>query len=313
VNLADLSNIIDGKLIGDSKLTLDYLSPLNDQKENSISFILDEKQLKTFNKQVASAFITFKEIKNIANQIIIKNPQKALAKTIDYYLKTKKNQSQTPTQISETSSIHPKVVIGHSSTIGENCTIEANCVIGNNCKLGNNVILHPNITIYDNTVISNNVIIHAGTVIGADGFGYYKDNNCIKKIHHIGSVIIESNVEIGANCCIDKGCLGKTIIKNGSKLDNLIQIAHNASIGKNTLIAAQCGLTGSVKIGNNVTIGGQAGIYATIEDNAVIAGKSGVTKPIKSNYIVSGFPADTHKTQLKKQAFINKLYKEKHQ
>ena len=247
----------------------------------------------------------------INTQIIVKNPQKALAKTIEYYLKTKPITQHSKPQISNSSSIHTTAVIGDSSKIGNNCTIGPNCVIGNNCTLAENVTLHPNVTLYDNTEIQDNTTIHAGTVIGSDGFGYYKEQNSIKKIHHIGYVIIESNVEIGANCTIDRGCLGKTTISSGCKLDNLIQIAHNTHIGKNSLIAAQCGLTGSVKIGNNVTIGGQVGIYATIEDNVIIAGKSGVTKPIKKNNIVSGFPAEAHKTQLKKQAFLNKLFKEK--
>ena len=310
MNLAKLADFLDGQLIGNKNLNLNLLSPLNDQKENSLSFILDDSQLKKFPPKSATAFITFKKIESIQTQIIVKSPQKALAKTIDYYIKTKPKSKNTPPNICNSSKINQASIIGHSTTIGKNCLISANCVIGNNCTIGNNVILHPNITIYDNTIIHDNVIIHANTVIGSDGFGYYKENNDIKKIHHIGSVIIESNVEIGANCCIDRGCLGKTIISSGCKLDNLIQIAHNSHIGKNTLIAAQCGLTGSVKVGENVTIGGQVGIYATIEDNAIIAGKSGVTKPIKCNSIVSGFPAENHKTNLKKQALINKLYKE---
>lgn len=313
MNLTELASFIDGQLIGKSNLNITHLSPLNDQLENSISFILDNSQLKKNNTLIANAFITFKKIENIDTQIIVKEPQKALAKTIEYYLKTKPITPNSKPQISKSSSISPTSTIGSSSKIGNNCTIGPNCVIGNNCTLGDNVTLYPNVTLYDNTVIENNVIIHAGTVIGSDGFGYYKDQDSIKKIPHIGYVIIESNVEIGANCTIDRGCLGKTTISSGSKLDNLIQIAHNTHIGKNSLIAAQCGLTGSVKIGNNVTIGGQVGIYATIEDNVIVAGKSGVTKPIKQNNIVSGFPAENHKTQLKKQAFINKLFKEKNQ
>ena len=310
MNLKELSSFIDGTVIGDETLVIKSLSPLNDQTEQSLSFILDNKQEKKHPEKIASAFITYKKLNNIKNQIIVKNTQSALAKAIEFYIQSKPKITEFKTQIPHSTQVSSKAEIDNSSHIGTHCKIYANSYIGSNCNIGNNVTIHPNVTIYDNTIIKDNVTIHAGTVIGADGFGYYKDGTNNIKIPHIGCVIIESNVEIGANTCIDRGCLGKTIIKQGTKIDNLTQVAHNSIIGKNTLIAAQTGITGSITIGNNVTIGGQVGIYANIEDNVFIAGKSGITKQIAKNTVVSGFPAEPHKNQLKKQAYFNKLYKE---
>lgn len=311
--LKDLASYLEGNLIGNATLSVERLSPLNDQVKDSISFILDAKQEKTYPTRIATAFITYKKIDSIKNQIIVSSPHNALAKTIEFYLKNKRPFKDFKTSIPTSTYVHPKAEISESSYIGNNCSFQAHSFIGKHCKIGDNVVIHPNVTIYDNCIIENNVTIHSGSVIGADGFGYYKQKEEIKKIHHIGSVIIESDVEIGANSCVDRGCLGKTVIGKGSKLDNLVQIAHNCILGKNTLIASQSGLTGSIKIDNNITIGGQVGIYAHIGDNAFIAGKSGVSKPVKKNMVVSGFPAENHKEQLKKQAYLNKLYKESKQ
>ncbi len=309
--LSELASYLNGELIGNPDLSFTSLSPLDNQKENSISFVIEEKKFNTNLPNKAIAFIVPKKINTIQNQIIVKSTKKALAETINFYLKFKKDTPKKEPIISKLADISLHSVINHSTTISDYTKIYPFCYIGSNCHIGKHVKIYPNVTIYENTIIENNVIIHSGTVVGADGFGYYKENNENKKIHHIGSVLIENDVEIGANSCIDKGCLGETIIKKNTKIDNLIQIAHNTQLGQNTLIASQSGITGSIKIGNNVTIGGQVGIYANIEDNVVIAGKSGVSKKIQKGKIVSGYPAEDHLIQLKKQAFLNRLFKEK--
>jgi UDP-3-O-[3-hydroxymyristoyl] glucosamine N-acyltransferase len=205
--------------------------------------------------------------------------------------------------------IHPTACIQRSARIGQKVRIMEFCSVGKNVSVGKNTVLYPHVTIYDNCEIGENVIIHSGTVIGCDGFGFYKKKGSNLKIPHIGKVVIEDHVEIGANCCIDRGTLGETRIRKGSKLDNLIQVAHNVDIGENTLIAAQAGIAGSTTIGNSVTIGGQVGIVGHIKigNGVTIAAQSGVISSIDEGKTISGYPARDHGESLRKQAYVNKI------
>ena len=289
------------------------------QKKTDISIILENKFIKEGLKSSAGAFITFKHIPHINNQLISKNPRHTFAQIMDLFYKDKNtfipnHKTTSPIQLS--ASIDPTATIGHFTSIGPKSTIKShtkimnNVYIGAKVSIGSNCIIYPNTTILDDTLIGDNCIIQSGTVIGSDGFSYGKDGNSYKKIKHIGKVILEDNVEIGANTCIDRSCLTDTVIKKGSKLDNLIHVAHNCSIGTNTAIAAQVGMTGGTTIKNNVMIGGQAAIdNSVIEDDVIILARSGVTKMIKKGSIVSGFPAKNHKDELKILSKLNKLIK----
>ena len=176
--------------------------------------------------------------------------------------------------------------------------------------LDKNCIIEPNVTIHSNTIIGDNSQIHSGTVIGTDGFGFYNENDEWFKIPHIGSVIIGQNVEIGANCVIDKGCLGKTYINDGTKIDNLVHIAHNSKIGKNCAIAAQVGCLGGAIVEDSVQIGGQTGIAkVVVGHHSVITARAGVTKSLPPHSIASGFPAWDHKKEMKKEISIRKNIK----
>jgi UDP-3-O-[3-hydroxymyristoyl] glucosamine N-acyltransferase len=210
---------------------------------------------------------------------------------------------------SENVQLGPYCTIGAYSRIGKNVTVMANVTIGNYVVIGENTILYPNVSIYDRCVIGRNVVIHSGTVIGSDGFGFYKKDGRYLKIPHVGKIVIEDDVEIGSNCAIDRGTLGETRIKQGTKLDNLIQIAHNVTVGENTLIAAQTGIAGSTAIGDNVTIAGQVGIvgHITIGNNVTIGAQSGVISSIDEGKTVSGYPARDHTESLRKEAYIQKI------
>ncbi len=201
--------------------------------------------------------------------------------------------------------------IGNNVNIGDNVKIFSNVVIGNNVKIGNNCILHAGAKIYHDCILGNDVIIQAGAVIGSDGFGFAPlADGTFKKIPQIGNVILEDFVEVGANATIDRATMGSTVIKSGAKLDNLIQIGHNAEIGSNTVIAAQAGISGSTKIGNGVMIGGQAGVvgHLTIANGSRINAQSGVTKSIKNeNVYVTGTPANDFTAALRSQAIARKL------
>jgi len=183
--------------------------------------------------------------------------------------------------------------------------------LGDNVTVGDNTILYPGVKIYNDCVLGKNVTVHAGTIIGSDGFGFAPlADGSFKKIPQIGNVVIEDSVEIGANATIDRATMGSTIVKAGAKLDNLIQIGHNAEIGHNTVIAAQAGVSGSTKIGDNVMIGGQAGIvgHLTIADGSKINAQSGVSKTIKEpNTTVTGTPAYDYTSALRSQVAVRNL------
>ena len=200
-------------------------------------------------------------------------------------------------------------VISENAEIGSNTIIYPNCYIGRNVKIGEHCLIYPNVTIREDIIVGNNVIIHSGTVIGSDGFGYVPENNTLKKIPQIGIVEIGDNVEIGANVTIDRATTGKTLIGKGTKIDNLVQIAHNVQIGENSIIVAQVGISGSTKIGNGVTIAGQAGLigHVTIGDGAIVAAQAGVIGDVPPKETVSGYPARPHKQAMKLYALIQKL------
>jgi len=196
-------------------------------------------------------------------------------------------------KIAENSNIGPFVYIGSNSTIGRNCIIYPGVVILNDVSVGENCIIYPNVSIREQCIIGNNVILQNNVVIGGDGFGFAPHAGKYEKIPQIGNVVIEDDVEIGANTTVDRATVGSTVIKKGAKLDNLVQVAHNCVVGEHTVIAAQAGISGSTTIGNSVTIGGQAGLVGHIKigDGSAIAAQSGITKDVKPKEILFGTPA----------------------
>jgi UDP-3-O-[3-hydroxymyristoyl] glucosamine N-acyltransferase len=189
------------------------------------------------------------------------------------------------------SSIYPRVTIGRGSTIGNRVTLRSGVVIGDRCSIGDESVIHPNVSIYDDCRIGSRVIIHAGVVIGADGFGFVADEQGRQvKMLHLGGVVIEDDCEIGANCAIDRGGFGDTVLRRGVKLDNLIQVGHSSEIGEDTVVAALTGFSGGTRIGQRCIVGGQVGTnqHISIGDGAMIGGKAGVTKSVKAGAVVGG-------------------------
>ncbi|MEP7238824.1 MAG: UDP-3-O-(3-hydroxymyristoyl)glucosamine N-acyltransferase, partial [Ferruginibacter sp.] len=256
------------------------------------------------------------------NATLIKVPDaySAFATLLEKYQQIQRQQLtgiQQPAYISTTAKIGDDVFIGAFAYIGDHVIvgdgtkIYPNAYLGNNVTVGKNTIIHPGVKIYHDCIIGNNVSIHAGTVIGSDGFGFAPQaDGTLKKVPQIGNVVIEDNVEIGANATIDRATIGSTLIKSGAKLDNLLQIAHNVEVGNNSVIAAQSGISGSTKVGNNVMIGGQVGIvgHIKIADGSKINAQSGVSKSIKNpNSAVTGSPAFDYTAALRSQAASRNL------
>lgn len=301
-----IAELLKGTIAGDANVTVNRLSKIEEGEPGSLSFLANPKYTNyIYNTQasiviVDEGFVPEKAIN--ATLIKVKNAYMAFAELLEFYNKVKldKKGVSEKAYIAESAILGKDIYIGPFAFIGENVSIGDNAKIypqvyvGDNAKIGNNTTLFAGVKIYSDILIGNDCTLHAGVVIGADGFGFapQEDNN-YKKIAQIGNVIIEDNVEIGANTTVDRATLGSTIIRRGVKLDNLIQVAHNVEIGENTVIAAQTGISGSVKIGKNCMIAGQVGFngHINIGNNVKIAAQSGIPNNVKDDSILFGSPA----------------------
>jgi UDP-3-O-[3-hydroxymyristoyl] glucosamine N-acyltransferase len=319
---AQIAVLIDGLVEGDPNTQVASFAKIEEAKTGDLAFLANLKYEDYLYNTNASVVLVNQnlQLKKPTTATLIRVPDAyvAFATLLGKYQDIVSQQLigiQQPSHIAATASIGNScfvaafAYIGNNVKIGNNAKIFSGAFIGDNTIIGNDCIINSGAKIYHNSILGNNVTIHAGTVIGSDGFGFAPDvDGTYKKIPQIGNVIIEDFVEIGANCTIDRATMGSTIIKSGVKLDNLIQIAHNAEIGSNSVIAAQAGISGSTKIGNNVMVGGQAGIvgHISIADGCKINAQSGVSKSIKiQNKIVTGTPAFDYTASLRSQA-INK-------
>ena len=318
LTLKEIIKITGGRIVGDENVKIRNIAPIDKAKEGDITFLVNKKYIPFAKTTQASAIFVERELQDVkTSQIVSDNPYLAYAKLLTFF--TKKEIQHTgisdkafvssDTKIPEEVSIYPYVYIGENVEIGENTIIYPHVFIGDNCKIGSNCIIYSNVSIYRDTIIGNNVIIHAGTVIGSDGFGYAKDGDKYYKIPQIGNVIIEDDVEIGANCTIDRGAIECTRIGRGTKIDNLVQIAHNVEIGENSVIVAQVGISGSTKIGKSVVLAGQVGVagHIKIGDNVMVGAKSGIGRSLKDGEIVSGIPVIDHKKWLRWAVSYEKL------
>jgi len=302
-SLKEIAAKINGKIIGEQDILINGISGIKEAKQGEITFLANPKYKSFIDTTKASAIITSKDINSASKTIIqTENPSLAFTKVISMFL-TKKADHHTG--ISEKASIAANAKIHNTASVGafsvieqgavldEGVVIYPNSYIGQNVKIGKNTTIYPNVVIREDVLIGSNVIIHSSTVVGSDGFGYVQINEEHHKIPQVGNVVIEDNVEIGSNVSIDRARFGRTIIGKGTKIDNLVQIAHNVKIGPNSLIISQTGISGSTKIGKNAIIAGQAGLVGHIElgDNVIVGAQSGVNKSISANSAVLGSPA----------------------
>lgn len=317
-SLRELADLTGGKVVGNPKLEINGVSEIQSGRSGTITFLSNPKYKKYVNNTAASAIITAdKSVLTHFDGVLVDNPQLAFANVLDFFQDKPKivwgiHQSATisdNTNISENVSIGPNCVIEDGVRIKENTVIGANTVLGRNVVVGANCTLHSNIHVYHSCTIGNSCIIFSGTVIGSDGFGYVELDGIHHKTPQTGSVIIGDNVDIGANCSIDRGTIGDTFIGSGSKLDNLVHIAHNVKTGKGCLFAACVGIAGSVEIGDYCIFAGQSGVvpHVKIGDRAIFAARSGATKSLPGGKVYAGMPAREIREQNKKDAVLHEI------
>ncbi|HGE71149.1 TPA: UDP-3-O-(3-hydroxymyristoyl)glucosamine N-acyltransferase, partial [Candidatus Poribacteria bacterium] len=289
--LKEVCELLGGELFGDGEIEINGVAGIKEASEGQITFVANPRYLSQIEKTRASAIIVCKGMQCNGKSIIqVPNPYLAWAKVVEIFSETDNKPK----------GIHPTAIIGENVKLGKDVSIQAYAVIedgaeigdeaiissfvyiGRNSKIGAKTLIYPQVTIRENITIGERVIIHSGTVVGSDGFGFVPDNGKLHKIPQIGTVVIEDDVEIGAGVTIDRANTGKTVIGRGTKIDNLVQIAHNVVIGEDCLIVAQVGIAGSAVIGDRVKLAGQVGVvgHITIGNDAEITAKSGVSKNI---------------------------------
>ncbi len=317
--LSEIAEFVGGEVVGNRDTLVKGACGIKEAREGDITFVANSRYLNLMETTRAAAVITGRDVVESRIPIVrTDNPSLAFAKIISWLVPDSvshpKGQHSTVVvgknvTLGESVSLGAYVVIGDNVVIGDGTIIYSGCFIGSNSFVGKNCLFYPNISIREKISIGDRVIIHSGTVIGSDGFGFANIKGEHHKIPQIGTVEVRDDVEIGANVTIDRARFDKTIIGKGTKIDNLVQIAHNVIIGENSIIVAQAGISGSTVIGNNVILAGQAGLvgHITVGDGAVVAAQAGVTKAVPSGVFVSGYPAQEHRQAKRVNACLQKL------
>jgi len=296
LSLKEIAELIDGKIFGDENLIIKNISKIEESQNGDLTFLYLPAYEKYFPVTKASAILVkpgFNKTRKDISYIEVKNPNSAFFLIIEKYFKPTFNLKgidntafvDTTAVLSENVSIGRNVVVSAGCRIGKNVKIFHNTVLLENVEIGDNSFLFSNVSVRENCKIGERVIVHSGTVIGSDGFGYEVDSfGVYHKIPQVGNVVIGDDVEIGSNVSIDRATIGSTIIKKGVKIDNLVQVAHNVVIGENTVLVAQCGVSGSTKVGNNCILAGQAGLVGHIElaDKVIISAQSGYLNQLQN-------------------------------
>ncbi len=319
MTLREIADYVGGRVIGRDNIVITGVSGIKEAVSGDITFLANPKYFSLMRTTKASAIITDQDIENNNKPLIrTENSSLAFAKIVALV---------APNDVKHPKGIHSTAIIGKNVRLGKNVAvgpysiiddgaeigdysiIYGGCYVGALTKIGKRALIYPNVSIRERVEIGNNVIIHSGSVIGSDGFGFAIVKGVQKKIPQIGIVKIEDDVEIGANVTIDRARFDKTVIGKGTKIDNLVQIAHNVTIGENCIIVAQAGISGSTVVGRGAILAGQAGVVGHIQigDGAIVAAQAGVTKSVPANTKVSGYPAKPHDSAKRVNACVQKL------
>ena len=311
--LQEIADLVHGTISGDPHLRIGGIASIEEAKAGEITFLANPKYASQAMQTRASAIIVKAKIEEVSCALVmVDDPYFAFTQLLSHFYPPRRIPAGVDPRaaigrevvLGNDVSIAPFVTLGDGSRIGDRVQLGAGVFVGEGSEIGEESLLYPNVTIREGVKIGKRVIIHSGTVVGSDGFGFAPRRGRYHKIPQVGGVIIEDDVELGANVTVDRATLGNTVVGSGTKVDNLVQIGHNVVIGADSILVAQVGISGSAKIGRHVTLAGQVGVagHLTIGDNVIVGGKSGVTKDIPEGENVSGFPPLPHKVWLKAQA-----------
>lgn len=319
--LKEIAEFVHGEISGDANTVITGVAGIEDASCGELTFLANPKYRPFLDRTGASAVITSREIESASKPIIrTDNPSLAFVKAVSFIMPA---EHAHPRGIHETAVVGKNVRLGKDAAVGAYTVIEdgvsigdktviyPHCYIGRNCRIGGGGLLYSNVSVREEASIGERVIIHSGTVIGSDGFGFATVEGVHHKIPQVGTVVIEDDVEIGANVAIDRARFDKTVIGKGTKIDNLVHIAHNVKVGKNCLIVAQVGISGSTTIGNNVILAGQVGLVGHIEigDNCIVMAQSGVSKSMAPGTVAWGYPAKPANIAKRVNASVQNLHR----
>ncbi|MFI4919226.1 MAG: UDP-3-O-(3-hydroxymyristoyl)glucosamine N-acyltransferase [Legionellales bacterium] len=320
ISLHDIAQLVQGVIIGDESIKISALSPLDNISPGSLVFADNEKNVLKAEASAAAALLVNKTITHTNKPLIqVSHPFQAFIKLLNHFHPAKKI---TPgihatavvgenVQLGNNVTLGPYVIIESGSSVGDNSVLIGHIYIGHDVIIGANTTIHPQVTVYDNCHIGSQVTVHASTVIGSDGFGYTFVDGQHLKVPHIGRVVIEDQVEIGANTAIDRATMGETVIGAGTKIDNLVQIAHAVKLGKNNILCAFTGIAGSTTSGNNVIFAANVGVsdHVRIDDGVVLGARAGVpsNKHLKEGTFYFGSPARPKDIAIKHELSINRI------
>ncbi|MEI6079513.1 MAG: UDP-3-O-(3-hydroxymyristoyl)glucosamine N-acyltransferase [bacterium] len=331
MNALEIAGLLKSQLRGNPKAWADNVDDIKGGRKNSLSFVSDSSYLKYVPQTDASILLVQDTVDTVELDstflngekayIVVKDAYKSFIKIIyklipeivqpSIHLAPYTKMISAFAKVSDTATICPNVFIGENVTIGDRTVLYPGVVLLKDVTVGDDTVLYPNVSVYQNSIIGSRVIIGASTVIGSDGFGFIKDDDgTMLKIPHIGGVIIEDDVEIGSNTSVDRGTIANTIIRKGTKIDNLVQIAHNCFVGENNILCGMVGLSGSTELGNNVIMGAGAGTkgHVKIGDNCIVTARTNVSKDLKPGSEVKGmYPARPIAEELKVQMLVGKL------
>lgn len=319
LTLKEIAALVEGELIGDPNTTIIGISGLKEAQKGDITFLANPKYSPLLRTTCASAVITDASVANCAKPLVkVQNPSLAFSKIASAFVSQRTGHPKGISKhalISEGAKLGKNVSVGayaiieDGAQIGDDTIIYGGCFIGCDAKIGRQCLIYPLVCVRERIEVGDRVIIHSGAVIGSDGFGFAFVKGTQEKIPQVGTVVIEDDVEIGANVTIDRARFDKTVIGKGTKIDNLVQIAHNVIVGENCTIVAQAGISGSTTLGKNVILAGQAGLVGHIHigDGATVGAQGGVTKSVPANTFVSGYPARPHDSAMRINACLQRL------
>jgi UDP-3-O-[3-hydroxymyristoyl] glucosamine N-acyltransferase len=319
VTLDTVAKAIDGTVVGDGTVEITGVAGIREAQEGELTFLANPRYEPYLNQTNASAIIVAENHRSVKKPLIQNsNPYLAFLKAVRFF----QGDAERPapgvhptavvskdTVIDPTASVGPHVVVERGASVGARAIIQAGCYVGAGAKIGADALLYANVTLREGCEVGERSIVHSGTVIGSDGFGFVRDGAIYRKLPQVGNVVVEDDVELGACVTIDRATTGTTRIGSGSKIDNLVQIAHNVQIGKNCIIVAQVGISGSTVLGDDVTLAGQVGVVGHIEigAGAMVGAKSGVSKSIKAGERMFGCPAVPVNQAMRIEASVKKL------